>query len=88
MAQRMTTRQAKAWGMDVKAEIQETEQAWVQDFGYTTAELKPSPKLGRGGKVVDDPNQWTLWLDGELSEIEYGWFRVGDSVWFMETHNA
>ncbi len=88
MAQQMTTRQAKAWGMNTQQELRETEEMWVQDFGYTSAELKPSAKLGKGGRVVDDPDRWTLWLDGELSEVEYGWFRQGNSIWFTETHNG
>lgn len=88
MAQQMTTRQAKAWGMNVQQELRETEQMWVQEFEYTTAELKPSAKLVKGGAVVDDPNRWTLWLDGELSEVEYGWFRQGGIIRFMETHNV
>lgn len=87
MAQQMTTRQARAWGKNTKQELRETERVWVQDFGYTTAKLKPSLKVV-GGRVVNNPNQWVLFLDGELSEVEYGWFRVGDDIWFMETHNA
>lgn len=83
----ITTNEAKKQGESVQAHLTGTVEMWINEFGYSKAELKPATTYSNG-KIGTDRNEWTLWLDGEVSEITYGFFRVSESaIWFSEIHN-
>jgi len=88
MSAKLISKQTASNEVDVSAKMSEVVSEWISDYDAVSAELKPAKRMSRSGKLVNSNSEFVLILDGEPTEISYGFYRIEDgSVMLDVMHN-